>query len=1552
MSGSAEEDPVAVAETATAATEVSSSEPFSVIKQEVELEVNLREKSVTGVSTLWIFPLEDDLEEIALDARQMEIDVDNVTVNDVKVLAENHDPYDVLQIPMQWQLGVSQHHILRSRLRSILPDKRPDVPISEREKQILGCVPADRSLLVGLRSAGSAPKDGTLSRVVKLKAPRADKDTTEDKDLLKVSIPFRSKRIRDGLHFAGVDDGDLRYPHVYTRHSIGPGTASCIFPCVDDPSSRHAWKVSIKCPRTVGDAFAQRLATQSAAPSAAPSTANRKRKPGENVPSPPQPCGAPMAEEDKLQELTVVCSGNLSGEQIDPADETKKIMTFECQNSAAQHIAFAVGPFEHIDLWAEFRTEEADEKLGANAAKIHAYCLPGRADEVRHACSPIVAAADYFAPEFGKYPFESYKVCFVEDMVQSTASATSMSLCSTRLLYPKDIIEPELDTTRTLIHALASQYFGVHIVPDQRTDSWIVVAAQWFMTDYFLRTLCGNNWYRFHLKEMSDKLVEVDINRPSLHDLGNHLHLGDFELEFMSLKAPIVLFILDQRMSKIPGSTGVVRVISNMVSNANISNTDPKHTSVSDVEFRRACEKRSQYRPDELWDQWVRHAGCPKLSIKQRFNKKNLNVDIVITQTQSNEKPKHITKDDFWRELQEEFHNVYAGETPKLFTGPFTIRIHEADGTPYEHYQAITDKDKNGTNLSIAYNTKYKRLKRTKKAQAAAASGGGDRHDIQEDDVVYFNMLGDILQSEKEMTDWGLEEWDQKIQAAMDGESYEWIRFDCNFEWAAEINTDMPGYMYLAQLQQDRDVVAHQDAMLFFNRVEGHSVASTILTRTAMDRRYYPGIRTMAIEGLPKHCVAEVGYIGMFQLILTFRHYYCDRITVKSPGGGNQVGYSPVLNDFHDKGLYAVQCALPAAIARTRHAGGRCSGHARNFILELLLFNNNSENEYSDQFYIAKLLEALTTSLIPDKVDEGKVLVSTLKDYDEADAEFKNFIQRAIEEIDKYRRMDEWFLSYQNIWTTTALNCKMRLMKERIIPVAPLEFVQYLQDDNLDLVRIKAFECLVELGMLSKGPILKLLLSSLSTDKSPFVRDRLFNIFCRGIAAIALGENKISSQPEPEPMEDDGILIVDQGDTEIQQRKRDAVRKEDITHALQALKEELRTNTDLPLAIWRAVESPIIGLKEKAHLLDLCAAMFDPELSMLVTLNYPKYWNCERVEDDNVADPRAKQNKRCIIRFVQAYRTEPTERIVMETSPPPAELPPSEPRPQAPSRIRLSSKASFSGPSANGPSTPIPSARQDSISVPATRPSVAPSPAPSANSGAAVPSDSISVQPIARVSTPLVGTPSSAQGGAGFGEQGSLQGASTSRPTEKKAKVPKKRKSDEGEGSGRPKKIIKTERTESGPTRGTSQGAAQSSRNTNGGNQGSGTQRRVVRVNFNAWDKLPQNVRDEIEAENATMASSSTIVATPASSRPRQTSATMPSNTARTPVPSGSREPVGNIDAATPGTKVRKPLPSSAPHHGGPSSSSAATPKPSAPTPGISKKITIKIPRKDSKQGR
>ncbi|KAL1892662.1 Transcription initiation factor TFIID subunit 2 [Sporothrix stenoceras] len=1335
-------------------------EEFVVVNQEVSIDINFREQSVQGESriTIYLTNPDDPPDEVAFDARQCEIDTTQIHVNGKSVRATYRDPYESLDLPPSWDLTSSNFPVLKSRMRSLLPKRRRDLPVEKREQ--VGCNPADRSLRVRLRpeppkpanaAPGTAADSGSAQQPGKLKVrlstvgltdtttngsdSKMDSDQPTD-GLFEIVIPFKTIHIRDGLHFVGVEDSDTRFPHVYTRHSPEPGIAACIFPCLDDPGSRCFWKIHIKTPRTLGDALMQQLASNQsmndAAAAAADAAASNDRSitvnGNQNKQQAPSQNGQgaknghrqlQLTEEDKLLDMTVVCSGNLVGEKVDEADESKKIMTFEITDhgAAANQIGFAVGPFEHVDLYTGFRTDEDDEKLGASALKIHGYCLPGRQVEVQNTCVSLTTAADEFAMTYGRYPYDSFKLCFVDDMVSDTTPLLSFSLCSTRLLFPDSIVERDFDVTRKLVHSLAYQYFGSYIVPNQRAEMWLTVGIAYYMTDLFLCKLCGNNDYRFRIKTMSDRLAEEDRDRPSLHELGTYTYLGDFEMEFMALKAPLVLFILDKRLTKAAGSASasLARVISKIISKANTSGWgDNNNEIISSESFRRVCEKTSQYQLEAFWNQWVLGSGCPWLTIKQRFNRKRLCVEIGIHQTQETAaaKPRPMHHAEFWRELVEKRHGTYTRKVQRLFTGPMTIRIHEANGTPYEHIVEIRDDAAftGGAKFDIPYNTKYKRLKRNRrnreKAAALAAnnadnnnSGGANAEN--NDDLIVFS-LGDKLDTPDEMAAWGLIDWTEQDEKSMDQESYEWIRIDSDFEWISKIHTNMPAWMYLSQLQQDRDIVAQQDTLLYLSRIREHAMSATILTRTLYDDRYFHGLRTMAAENLTRQVWKlsdtaggngnddengngaggqangtgneSIVYRGLEQLMHVFRKFHCYEDATSKP------------NDFTDMRRYWVQCAVIDAISKV-HFEDKRPREAQRFLLDILRFNNNAQNLFSDHLYVARVIVALATSFCNTSSaatqtgannnnngagnkqrDRGKMdIVLTfddgMSDDDDASDDFNNLgadidrmevdtedqqlLEAALAEIERYRRMDEWTSSYQNAWTTAALEAKRKLMKTGVIPVDALEFVRYLQDGTIDTVQLKAFEALIDLGLMLRPVILKLLLSTMTTHTSPFMRDQLFKLFSKGLASIAFGEHtgsssatsaddkkkdqaaitngtnggadstetgeKVKKEDDDDEDDDDtGGLIIEQGDSITKKHQEEHARRENIDAAVAALREAVKGNQELLSAMWDAVLSPVTGCSEKRNLLDLLEVMFDGDLSLLLTVKHPTMWTATR----------------------------------------------------------------------------------------------------------------------------------------------------------------------------------------------------------------------------------------------------------------------------------------------------------------------------------------------------
>jgi len=274
---------------------------------------------------------------------------------------------------------------------------------------------------------------------------------------------------------------------------------------------------------------------------------------------------------------------------------------------------------------------------------------------------------DFFTMNYGAYPFSDYKLCFVDDLYADILDTGSLSICSNRLLFPEEIIEPLDRVTRQLVHALAAQWIGINIVPKDPSGIWVVVGIAFFITDVFMKKLTGNNEYRYNQKRAADRVIELDVNRPSLFDLGALITLDTSELEFMELKAPLVLFILDRRLTKAGGSSGLSRIISRIFLNAKVG--DILNGALDGPYFMKTCEKLGHLKLDSFYAQWVEGAGCPKFLVTQRFNKKKLVVEMLIQQKQSeNVKDPNLESKTFVRDFKEDRNAVYAGPIQPAFT--------------------------------------------------------------------------------------------------------------------------------------------------------------------------------------------------------------------------------------------------------------------------------------------------------------------------------------------------------------------------------------------------------------------------------------------------------------------------------------------------------------------------------------------------------------------------------------------------------------------------------------------------------------------------------------------------------------------------------------------------------------------------------------------------------------------------------------------------------------------------------------------------------------------
>ncbi|KIW91684.1 uncharacterized protein Z519_07652 [Cladophialophora bantiana CBS 173.52] len=1146
---------------------------FTVAHQKVELDVYFSQQ-ISGKTEITIYPDSTDLQEISLHGRQCTIK--KVLINGIPPSSVRHDdPCD--QLTLHSHGSVYQHHFLAEKIaRSVGPESLPDIVIGLPKR--LKIVPVTVAE-VHTQAAGSVQITDPLSQGPSAtELTQALSDTTAAKFTpLTLVIEFESCHARESLHFVSGSAGSGRWPHAYTRTKLGSGGASALFPCVDEINSRCTWDISIQCPRTVGDAINQAVAVDGVRRNRVAAAKDSSRQSYES------------------KEMVVLCSGELIDEILDKNDPTLKTMSFSCsQQLAPQQIGFAIGPFEQVNL-SELRDAQEVADIGRNAVEMLAYCLPGRSEETRNTCLPTTKAMDYVVQKYISCPVKSYAMCFVEDAPSDVFIFAGVTICSTRILYPEEVIDPAQEVTRKLVHAIVSQWIGVNIVAETPRDNWVIVGGAYFITNLFMRELCGNNEYRAYIKQQADRVVELDYERPSIYELGAVTYVDPAEHEFLATKAPVVLFILDRRIAKREGTSKMPGILAKLLTKARTG--DLENNALSTELFQKTTERMGHEKIDDFLAQWVKGAGCPRFFAQQRFNKKKLVVEMSIRQEQaSRETVRDLDPEFFLRDARDDFYGVWPATAQPVFTGPMTIRIHEADGTPYEHIVQIKDAN---TVMEVPYNTKYKRLKRSKK-QRARTNTKATTEQAEEDNDSLVYCLGDVLQTEEEMANWRIKEWTSDQEDRMNSESYEWIRLDADFEWICTMNLAMPGYMYASQLQQDRDVVAQIESIRTISRYPPDATTSSIFVRTLMDRRYFHGVRALAAKALVRHAAEEVGNIGLFHLKKAYEELYC--ITDQ-----NSAMTRP--NDFSDQLSYMLQCEIMEAIAMVRNSQGYSPKEARDFLLEKLKFNDNSVNDYSDAYYVARLMKALTGAAIARPRYSEWDIAENFEIEDEIH-DLREFERQFLDEIDRYRRMDEWTSSYQNLYCRTALECQALLAATGIGQFSPLHFLQYTRPGNYDMLRQTAYGILVTPKIFDNPSILRYVLYCMVADPSPYIRQSLQRAFGKVLGRRAIGEKSSMMQPAADSLIIEGAAA---GADEPSKRQEELARRQTLGGAVKALREDLGKNGPLQLALWNAICYNQITLEDLQTLLDFCRLLYEPVNEMKVTLRLPRYWKVQNL---------------------------------------------------------------------------------------------------------------------------------------------------------------------------------------------------------------------------------------------------------------------------------------------------------------------------------------------------
>lgn len=1271
------------------------SQRFKVGYQKVTLDIDLEQNSIIGETELTILPQDSQLKYIRLDCRGIQInsiivnqrraqysyddflqnqeymnDFENPVLSDYK-----YDPYFDSNSN---NISTHQHAMLRSKFFPLFSDQNDT---NESSASYAACtseltIKLPESIKLRLQNTSKLFSPIGTNRSVNETPNTASSLFNSEKFYtpLNVKINYVVKNCKNGIQFYGGKQTNIPKHKwfCYTlNNDIGCSTSSWV-PCIDNFFEKPAWDINIVVPNTVGDIGTTKLIGTKEGDRALKKLASQQMV-QESSQIQADVDGDDVDEKEQKDEdienidniiVTVVVPDIVSSrESPHTMDVGKKVVNFQFYNPVcAHHLGFAVGCFEKMpiaDLKAgtdelvvnhESATGDPAKDLtlsfdATNSNKVPTllYFQAGKKEEVINSTLFLYKALDFYSKEFSSFPFTSYTLLFIDGLNSDTCSFAGMTIASESLLYPPNQIEPLFTTTEKLSIALAEQYSGVNVLPKSLNDIWLTEGIAHYMSNQLMKKLFGTNHYKFMFCKRSEQLRDIDVGK---RPLGNQMFCFpiniDQDLSFIRLKAPLVLTILDRRITKTDKLFGLFRVIPKIFLQA-MSNDLPNGNALSTAHFQRVCEKVAHHKLETFFQNWVHKAGVPSLRITQKFNKKRLFIEMNIRQMQTsilNNKEDNILDNDIVvRDFEDSFvheANVAIAEDQHFppqttFSGPITVRIHEVDGSPYEHIMSISETI---TKLDIQYNTKYRRRKKDKK------DGDEDEKDNEkekEKDIKkkekeksepQLKMLGDVLTSSDELKNWGLKEEDSLSNETDDkndklneeDDAFEWLRFDADSEWICNYTINLSNKNFESQLKQDRDVDAQIESIRYFANVTRPALShARVLLRTLVDSRYYYGVRVDAAKALAKISSEENDHIGMRLLLKAYKYLYCiDNNITSTLNELDPKEYLPKPNDFSDFSNLFVSQAILESLSLVRNKNGDAPIELKRILLNVLKYIDNSVNEFDDSRYYCSLIVSISNLISCSNTEIGSLDIDNTTVIPKFNDAKEEFIFEAIKELNRCLKMDEWSPSNKRCVTKLILEQKIRFAREGLARMDFMELLKYTIPSIEENTRTVAFSGLLILGGFRNANILNYYFTSMKLDESPYVRYQLNKLLVKsiGIAAYKTIPSLIDDFEFIQSMDIEAgnksgpgnrfIQIEDATSAKKKVHSRlDELAKHTLRGSIDMLKNDLGLGKGLSAELWNTVHSCLVPINTRRNIFDIMMILYEPKNSFMITTDLP-----------------------------------------------------------------------------------------------------------------------------------------------------------------------------------------------------------------------------------------------------------------------------------------------------------------------------------------------------------
>ena len=272
-----------------------------------------------------------------------------------------------------------------------------------------------------------------------------------------------------------------------------------------------------------------------------------------------------------------------------------------------------------------------------------------------------------------------------------------------------------------------------------------------------------------------------------------------------------------------------------------------------------------------------------------------------------------------------------------------------------------------------------------------------------------------------------------------------WIRIDTELRIIREIKFEQPDHHWQNQLKHEKDICAQMDSIEMLTKFPSAQTRACLISVLENSEIFY------RVRVQSAYALAEVSnkmnhiWNGPLPLMPTFRKLFMNA------SSQNQI---VCCNNFTDLQLYLIEKNLPIAIGRLRNSHNLCPTETIRFLLDLIKFNENSKNSFSDVYYKAALIEALEATISASAASDSCGSKSSTLTPD---------MRLIIEEIVLRLNLEKLLPTFNYQVTCKCLNALRSLQKLGHTPDDVSLFKEYADyEKNCESVRLVTFSILVE----------------------------------------------------------------------------------------------------------------------------------------------------------------------------------------------------------------------------------------------------------------------------------------------------------------------------------------------------------------------------------------------------------------------------------------------------------------------------------------------------------